>query len=541
MNMFPGKKKLIIASSCVLLGAAFIILYVFIRDRVWYLLDSDMAAEMILARRLNEEHVILSPTFYYGTELRILYQTMVFKILLWFSSAWHFVRVYSGIIMYLILLTAVYVLLRATRVGRYFGICGLVFVLPFSDVYFKYALLGLYYIPCIVISFLGLAFIYQYLFGSRRQYTKPALLIASAILAMLASMIGLRQIVVFYLPLFISSGLLCVREITVDKKTWRTAESAEYFLAASVDMVSALAGFVINVSVLSKYYHFKDWTYLSFTRFAPDRLIDTFFGMIVVLGYKETRISTGSLISNATSFLLMILVIISIWYAFKNRSKVNRIYLFYASYVTCAMAVIVMVYSLSDMYYWDLYSIPIVACFFPLLIIAANEILTDSRVRLFGLGTVLTLICVVSVLNYRELVNQDDTSEYRDIVAYLEDNGYTQGYASFWNGNVLTELSDGLIDVWVWTDGASDINDMYEWLQVTEHATTVPSGRVFALYNDDEIYFCPWKDALTDSDLICKTTGYSVYGYDSYGDMMAVYDSVTPATGQSDSGEGTSN
>ncbi|MCR4596776.1 MAG: hypothetical protein K5673_08330 [Lachnospiraceae bacterium] len=349
------------------------------------------------------------------------------------------------------------------------------------------------------------------------------MLIGSAVLAMLASMIGLRQIVVFYLPLILSAVWVFAYEIIVSKKAIKTAESTGYLLIASVDMIAALVGYVINVVILSGRYQFKDWTYLSFARLDLNRLIDTLFGMVVVLGYKEEKISAGSMISNAVAFLVMIMVILSIWYAFKNRSGASRIYLYYATFVTCAIGVFALVYSLSDMYYWDLYSIPIVACFYPLLILAAKELIRNERVRYTIIGIMLTIICLVSVSNYLEYSRQDDTSEYREIATYLTENGYTDGYASFWNGNVLTELSNGQIDVWVWMDGASDINDMYEWLQVTEHTTEVPKGRVFALYNDDEVYFCPWKDALSESDLIYKTTGFSVYGYVSYDEMLLKY------------------
>ncbi len=67
---------------------------------------------------------------------------------------------------------------------------------------------------------------------------------------------------------------------------------------------------------------------------------------------------------------------------------------------------------------------------------------------------------------------------------------------------------------------------MYEWLQTVEHTTSVPAGKVFALYNDDEIHFCNWKEALYDSDLIYKTPGFSVYGYDSYDEMIETYSCI---------------
>ena len=67
---------------------------------------------------------------------------------------------------------------------------------------------------------------------------------------------------------------------------------------------------------------------------------------------------------------------------------------------------------------------------------------------------------------------------------FLVANGYTKGYASFWNGNVLTEWSNGSIEVWV----TNDFNTLqsYQWLQKQSHCYP-PQGEIFVLTSKSEL------------------------------------------------------
>lgn len=70
------------------------------------------------------------------------------------------------------------------------------------------------------------------------------------------------------------------------------------------------------------------------------------------------------------------------------------------------------------------------------------------------------------------------------ICNWLTKQGYTQGYATFWDGNVLTEWSNGQIEMWV----VQDFNDMEinQWLQKTSHQQP-PEGEVFILTTKEEL------------------------------------------------------
>ena len=74
---------------------------------------------------------------------------------------------------------------------------------------------------------------------------------------------------------------------------------------------------------------------------------------------------------------------------------------------------------------------------------------------------------------------------YEMAADWLLENGYTQGYATFWNANVLTELTDGQIEVFAVENW--DTGSMNPWLQRKDHAQRTPEGRVFAIFRASEL------------------------------------------------------
>ena len=58
------------------------------------------------------------------------------------------------------------------------------------------------------------------------------------------------------------------------------------------------------------------------------------------------------------------------------------------------------------------------------------------------------------------------------MAAWLLDNGYTEGYATFWNCNAMIELTSGKLDVWTLMSLNDDV--VPDWLQEKDHLTTDP-------------------------------------------------------------------
>ena len=89
---------------------------------------------------------------------------------------------------------------------------------------------------------------------------------------------------------------------------------------------------------------------------------------------------------------------------------------------------------------------------------------------------IATGFCLVTVLINSLLTYQDpyiswvpNDLDIQNAVAWLVENGYTQGIAGFWDSDIITALSNGQIEMW--TVGDVDEPHIYEWLQVKSHNT----------------------------------------------------------------------
>ena len=524
-NRKPTISNILYITSYILFALVFGYLCYTIRVRNWTWLDSDMSSELILAKMLKEEGSILSQGWFYGTELRILYYTQISAIIFNFTDNWYMVRVITNIIMIVIMLASIWCLALRLGVKKYFPVIGLILMLPFSMVYYRFILYGEYYIPCIATSFFGIALILHYIQTSDNKI-RIAILAGSALLALVSSLIGYRQVVMFYLPAFMGAAIMLAIEIWRDHKPYKQADSWMLCVISLTDLISAGVGCLINSLILIKKYSVEDWNDLEFTNFSLDRLVETLNGIVRNLGYREESIGIGTLVSNGYSVLLFLVFIAAVYTAFKKRDDVGTAYSFCAIYSACAVILVCLLYALSDLGYSDRYSAPVTVFVIPVVIAFIAGLKIQDWIKPVLCITVGILACVVSVHNYGEIKNKDKTARQREIVAFLNDNDYHTGYGTYWNANVLTELSNGAIDMYDWHNEVmfptvESVNSVWHWLQKVSHETERPSGKVFHIYDDDDLYYCSWKENLSDDDLVYRTGKYHIYGYDSYDEMMA--------------------
>ena len=123
---------------------------------------------------------------------------------------------------------------------------------------------------------------------------------------------------------------------------------------------------------------------------------------------------------------------------------------------------------------------------------------------------------------HAEQIRRSTGSERLAVQQALVEQGYTEGFATFWNGNVITELSNGKIEVWT-IDAPGSIEELYPWLQKRTHSTEKPKGKVFLLLSLEELEQCPIGENVPQEDVIYSSDSYIAYGFDSYGELAALY------------------
>ena len=97
------------------------------------------------------------------------------------------------------------------------------------------------------------------------------------------------------------------------------------------------------------------------------------------------------------------------------------------------------------------------------------------------------------------------------------EQGYTEGYASYWFANLLTEASDGKLDVYSY-DSFED-RELGTWLQKTAHHEQLPEGRVFVYVDGAD-----WAGRVPCADpahLEKEIYNGSIYTYESAEEVQA--------------------
>ncbi|MBO5450635.1 MAG: hypothetical protein J6A11_03725 [Lachnospiraceae bacterium] len=120
-------------------------------------------------------------------------------------------------------------------------------------------------------------------------------------------------------------------------------------------------------------------------------------------------------------------------------------------------------------------------------------------------------------------LNEDDNKELRAAIAFLKQEGYTQGYSTYWKGNLTTELSGGDIEMWIMCDDAAgagiaevqDVHTVFCWLQNKSHDNNFPKGKQFIMLTRDEYSRCNWQDKLLLENADYLSDELVIFGFDS--------------------------
>ena len=482
-----SKKELLMAGG---LALEILVVLLFLNARINALLDSDMSSEMVLAQLLAKENAALSTHWYYSTELRVLNTQLLYAFFFKLSNNWHWIRMASIICLWCIIIGIYYFWACAEGCKKYFLITALLLLAPISEDYFRFVLAGVYYIPHIAIAFAALAM--NELYMKAQRGSRKLWLVVSVLLAFVAGLGGPREIIALYGPIGVAAA-------------------------------AELLGYALNMLVLARIYHFATWGWLGFQLADGSRMVEIFSSFLQLFGARGT--GTEYVFTCAVSVMWIVLTIGCIVYAYTH--EVSDGYRRLADFTVAVYLLYFLLYSVTNMLFSARYGILNTVLSIPLLAMAANEVHLNESKRQWLLAVVATATIVGGALVLFRIAGEDQTTAQRDVTEKLLAEGYVNGYATFWNANVLTELSDGKIEVWQWCGGqdlpehSSDIDDMTQWLQLASHMVEHPSGKVFALFTREEFESNPWRKNLHPEDVIYENEEYIVMSYPDHDTMKA--------------------
>ena len=500
------------------------------------LLDADESAEMVLANHLNETGRFLSRDWFYSTELRVLNTQIINKLALAiFPRNWHAARTLAIAILVLILLASYLYLVHVAELGWIGNLTALALVVPFSTTYSYIVLYGSFYVPHVAITFVLLALTIQILKSSSDKKRWIYLCVA-CVLSLVAGLGGVRQFLVFHAPLFLTAFvLLFIEKHSEDSmQAILKSEHGHFLLVSIAEAFFCVLGVGINSVILHRFYTFSEYTKTSLNSLKLSAFLDYLGQIIHIWGYEgcaELRDITGAAaLCGLLSCAIYLLVTGFCLRRFRKLSRKERLLLLF---FICAVFTNVIFYLFANLPV-PRYLMPAAVMVLPLIPVALRQ--EDGFGRPWR---ALLLVCfcfcmLVQSTNYFWYYAFKDkgrvTTDIQEVAGWLQEKGYSDGFATFWNSDILTELSDGAIETWTIDDDTieSGWNSilLYEWLQLRSHSTEMPDGKVFLMLDDTEVQQS--EDTLPLSEEAFSNRKYHVFVFNSARDM------VTELTGTPD-------
>lgn len=495
-------------------------------------MDSDLASEMILSNLLNQEGSIISTNWYYSTELSVLQMQWFYRLgLLVFPNDWHLARTLGMALALALYGAVIYFLARSAGLGKLSPWVTGVLIWPFGWRYLVYAIYGGYYL---VYAFFYIPVLGLLLRSQTAEKGRLARLWTIACLLSLAGGInGVKQLMVFHAPLLLAAAVVLALALHDCGKTdWRSALGAcraqlRLFVGSVLTAGFCAAGYLGGDSILSVLYDFKSYSFIVWNRsddwFTLDSIIMDFFHEF---GYRNgaglfhfSGIATGvGLLLGVVVFLCMVRLLLRL----RSLSTTDQLLVVLLTSMILVCGACYTYFQEYYQYFW-LMNVP-----FAILVVAVE--LKTEHFRLPGVrqGATVALACaftLCAVNNVRQEIEKPTLAHkgLDTVAAWLLDNGYTEGYATFWNCNAMIELTSGKLDVWTLMSLNDDV--VPDWLQEKDHLTTDPE-KPFVLVDTEtdgegeEMGLIRYGDC----EKVYEDGRYEVYAFASAADVHAAAD-----------------
>jgi hypothetical protein len=442
-----------------LIALVFVSFFSYRYGRQW--LTSDDASEMVLGKLLAEENVLVSRQWHYSTEIRLVYQTLfsmpLFKL---FGSLdnWAFIRA-ATIFLNNALLLATYMFMTWQVNIRNKWIClSAIFLLaPLSRGYWDIVSFGGYYVFFIVQNFCCLGLFFRLVRSSPTNRRFRGEFILFSVLSLILGTQGIRSLLNIQIPLMLTGFVFY--------KFNRSSGGKTSVFLGLYSFILCCAGFIINW-LLRFIYNFH-----IFENMRIDELREVFFtklGQNIVSLFSFFGFTGGQPVLSARGITSILAVFFTLYFLKamiailrQNHANKDNQYKgghhksdfvpkqFIILYFFVSLFFNVFVFQIVEQDVTERYFIPFLILYVPLLalLFEKTEQKKPALTKIGILAAVFLFILTRSVLVFQDLSVHDKNSSRDGYISYLLEHNLNFGFASFWNANVSTELTNGKINI----------------------------------------------------------------------------------------------
>ena len=479
------------------------------------IIDSDAVSELMLARQVHQEGVVVSHNWYYSTDIKVLCDQLVFAPLFSVFSDWRTIRFVGSLIQQGILLACFAFLLRSLKASPRRTLLGcLLLGLPVSVGWGRVTLYHCFYIPYLAVAFLLLGLYRRYLRGGsrKRQYLRGC---GMAVLSFIAGLSGMRHLMWTTAPLLASAALdLLLENRPLTGKRLKRLLPLLWHLVPLVLGYAVFAGVLCREFTITNHYDGRLITLISAQRlqelvsaflkafgFAEDVPLLSLNGIVCVLGAAAAVLSLPAALLGLR----------------RQEDEKRFACLFYLMGLLVNAAVFILIDSSED--YFPCYALIPVCYAIPMLVLPgkAEKPLPVRRLISWLCAVALLLSGVVttgffrdpehSTLTWEGLPNSDPllSSELQGAADYASSQGWTLGCAvgedSYWYSAVITELTDGEISMVCLEDGEEGIRNYLRSAWILPDADSLEPDTFFVITRhteDGPLDELGLRDALTE-------------------------------------------
>ena len=434
-------------------------------------------------------------------------QQLLFKLgLLVFPGSWHAARILAQGLLSALLAGSYLFFARGAGLWKSAPWAAGVLLCPFGFWQLYHGVFGGFYFVHMTFVLVILGFVVRLLRPAGRRRTALTAT-ALTLVSFAAGLNGVRLLMNLSVPLAAGCAALLVLRLLREPLGPRWGEQPEPRACAAALLAGAgtLAGYLVNHRVLAAAYSFQDQSGRSWTALSLTGLLEVWGDFLALFGYPADRwqqTATGAVplfslpgLLGAAGLLLAGAVVLALVWLLKKGSGLPFIHRLVGATLAACLVVDGLAFACMNDgegingSYW----LPVVPLAIGAVAAAAESFpLRRPALRRALAGCLAALVVCASTGTTLRFVQArpHDRPGLVEVADWLHEQGYTRGYATFWQANVITELTDGAIEMWQVEDLASLA--MRPWLQKMSHASP-PEGRTFVLARPGEIdQSLPW-------------------------------------------------
>ena len=519
------KEKLTLKSLLIVVAFGMLIIYlgVFVYLNLFKYtqhVDSDIAAEAILAKEMWIDKSITPDDWISSTERRIISTSMIGAIVYGITGSMVTSMGVASIFFGLLVIVGFVYLLRTLELSPLAIVTTLLALccIPINGIkvngqilpYFTYLifLFAGYYAPHVVLILFSLGTYFRLLKEKKKiiLYLFAGFLVIYA-LAMGAS--GMRSLEVVVLP------LLILEIIALYKTTnhFTKMEDKSRWLATT---------FVLGLTVFTCLgMLYPSSVNYQMTLLGNDTVFEKLFrecpqGILACLGIVgSTDLRSLGAIMQLLIYGILAGVIWGIYIIYKNRSNISRESVRSVLYFAYSLLLTIFVISITSTGADQNYFFIVI---FLVAIIIGIMVHIFEKESIFLCTIVVSFVCLFGILNlnytYKNaLETQTNLEEYEEIADYLEENGYEYAYAQFWDANRITAITDGKVTAGNVLDSVQNLS-AYWWLTSTKwYVPNLPTEMptAYIISKDKVTEFLQGLSSHPQIDIGYKTKNYVIY------------------------------